>query len=85
MPGVRIGKGARIRHTIIDADVQIPADFQAGWDLEHDRRHYLVSPQGVVVIHETPAAKKPIAANCIAEKTVAGVHRIAFDGARNVA
>jgi glucose-1-phosphate adenylyltransferase len=59
MPGVRVGKGVRLRRAIIEEGVQIPPDFRAGWDAEHDRKHHTVSPSGVVVVSETPKMAKP--------------------------
>jgi len=60
MPGVRIGRGAQIRNAIIGQGVQIPADFRTGWDIQQDRKHYTVSPNGVVVVDETPKVRQPV-------------------------
>jgi len=54
MPRVWVGKGARIRHAIIEEGVHIPAGFQIGFDLENDRKHYFVTGAGVVVVSQTP-------------------------------
>jgi len=54
MPGVQVGQGAQLRRTIVAEGVQIPPRFAAGWDIDDDRKHHTVSPNGVVVISETP-------------------------------
>jgi glucose-1-phosphate adenylyltransferase len=60
MPGVHVGRGARLRRVIVEEGVQIPAGFRVGWDVERDRKHYSVSPLGVVVINETPWMAKTV-------------------------
>jgi glucose-1-phosphate adenylyltransferase len=50
MPGVRIGRHARIRRAIIDRDVLIPRGALIGYNLEEDRRRYTVTESGVVVV-----------------------------------
>jgi glucose-1-phosphate adenylyltransferase len=50
MPGVRVGRHARIRRAIIDRDVLIPRGALIGYDAEEDRRRYTVSESGVVVV-----------------------------------
>jgi ADP-glucose pyrophosphorylase len=59
MPGVRIGKGARLWRTIVEEGVHIPAGFQVGFDLEEDRNHHTVTDAGVVVVSRTPTISKP--------------------------
>ena len=49
--GVEVGRHAKIRRTIIDKGVNIPAGVEIGYDLELDRRRGLaVSPAGIVTI-----------------------------------
>jgi glucose-1-phosphate adenylyltransferase len=60
MPGARVGRHARIRRAIIGEGVNIPPDFEVGFDIERDRKHHTVSRHGVVVVSETPAARKPV-------------------------
>lgn len=49
--GVEVGRHARIRKTIIDKDVKIPAGFQIGYDLELDRaRGLTITDEGVTVV-----------------------------------
>jgi len=50
MPGVRVGRHARIRRAIIDRDVLIPRGAQIGYHLEEDRRRHTVTENGVVVV-----------------------------------
>lgn len=86
MPGVRIGRGARLRRVIIEEGVQIPAHFEAGWNIDRDRRNFAVSPSGVVVISETPRVRKRIVACSILVKTTAGLeHAGRRESVRNIA
>ena len=49
--GVEVGRHCKIRKTIIDKDVKIPAHTTIGYNLDHDRqRGFTVTDQGVVVI-----------------------------------
>jgi glucose-1-phosphate adenylyltransferase len=50
MPGVRVGRHARIRRAIIDRDVLIPRAALIGYNLEEDRRRHTVTETGVVVV-----------------------------------
>jgi glucose-1-phosphate adenylyltransferase len=50
MPGVRVGRHARIRRAIIDRDVLIPRGALIGFDLEEDRRRHTVTDGGIVVV-----------------------------------
>jgi len=50
MPGVRVGRHARIRHAIIDRDVLIPRAALIGYNHEEDRRRHTVTDSGVVVV-----------------------------------
>ena len=50
MPGVRVGRHARIRRAIIDRDVLIPRGALIGYDPEEDRRRHTVTEGGVVVV-----------------------------------
>ena len=43
MPGVRVGRHARIRRAIIDRDVLIPRGALIGYNLEEDRRRHTVT------------------------------------------
>jgi glucose-1-phosphate adenylyltransferase len=50
MPGVRVGRHARIRQAIIDRDVFIPRGAMIGYDLEQDRKRHTVTDSGIVVV-----------------------------------
>ena len=50
MNDVRIGKGAVIRHAILDKNVIVPDGARIGVDPEHDRARFTITPEGVVVI-----------------------------------
>lgn len=47
---VRIGKDCRIRKTIIDKHVRIPDGTSIGFNPDDDRKHFHVSPEGIVVV-----------------------------------
>lgn len=50
MPGVRVGRHARIRRAIVDRDVFIPRAALIGHNAEEDRRRHTVTESGVVVV-----------------------------------
>jgi glucose-1-phosphate adenylyltransferase len=50
MPGVRVGRHARIRRAIIDREVLIPRGALIGYDADEDRRRHTVTDSGVVVV-----------------------------------
>ena len=50
MDGVQVGPDAVVRNAIIDKGVEVPAGVRIGVDLDHDRKHFTVSPRGIVVI-----------------------------------
>jgi glucose-1-phosphate adenylyltransferase len=50
MPGVRVGRHARIRRAIIDRDVLIPRGALIGHNAEEDRRRHTVTDSGIVVV-----------------------------------
>ena len=50
LPGVTIDKGAQIRRAIVDDRAYIPAEARVGFDSERDRRHYMLTDRGVVVV-----------------------------------
>jgi glucose-1-phosphate adenylyltransferase len=50
MPGVRVGRHARIRRAIVDRDVFVPRGALIGYNLEEDRRRHTVSDSGIVVV-----------------------------------
>lgn len=50
MPGVRVGKGAVVRHAIIDKNVQITDGQIVGVDRQLDEQRFTVSQGGVVCV-----------------------------------
>ena len=50
MPGVRVGRHARIRRAIIDRDVLIPRGALIGYDEQEDRKRHTVTDSGIVVV-----------------------------------
>jgi glucose-1-phosphate adenylyltransferase len=50
MPGVRVGRHARMRRAIIDRDVFIPRGALIGYAEEEDRRRHTVTASGIVVV-----------------------------------
>ena len=50
MPGIRVGRHARIRRAIIDRDVLVPRGALIGFNPEEDRRRHTVTDGGVVVV-----------------------------------
>jgi glucose-1-phosphate adenylyltransferase len=50
MPGVRVGRHARIRRAIVDRDVFIPRGAQVGYHELEDRKRHTVSESGIVVV-----------------------------------
>jgi len=50
MPGVRVGRHARIRRAIIDRDVFVPRGALIGYNEAEDRRRHTVSDTGIVVV-----------------------------------
>ena len=50
MPGVRVGRHARLRRVIVDRDVFIPRGAVIGYNDEEDRKRHTVTEKGVVVV-----------------------------------
>lgn len=50
LPDVTIGKNCRIYHAVIDKGCHIPEGTVIGKDIEQDRKRFLVSPSGVVLV-----------------------------------
>jgi glucose-1-phosphate adenylyltransferase len=51
MPGARVGRGAQIRRAIICEGVVIPEGERIGFDAADDRGRFLVTENGVTVVH----------------------------------
>jgi glucose-1-phosphate adenylyltransferase len=50
MSDVVIGKGAKIKRSIIDKGVHIPDGFTIGMKRDDDERRFKISPGGIVVV-----------------------------------
>jgi len=50
MPGVRVGRHARLRRAIVDRDVFIPRGAMIGYNEDEDRRRHTVTDSGIVVV-----------------------------------
>jgi glucose-1-phosphate adenylyltransferase len=74
MPGVRVGRHARIRRAIIDRDVLVPRGALIGFDEQEDRRRYHVTDGGVVVVTADdepligPIDKEALRAEAVADR-----------------
>jgi glucose-1-phosphate adenylyltransferase len=55
MPGVRVGRHARIRRAIIDEGAVIPDGERIGYDAAEDRLRFFVTESGVVAVHSSNA------------------------------
>lgn len=51
-----IGKGARLRRTIVDRNAVVPPNARIGFDPEHDAHFWTVTPEGVTVVAPTARA-----------------------------
>jgi glucose-1-phosphate adenylyltransferase len=63
MPGVRVGRHARLRRVIVDRDVTIPRGACIGHNLDEDRQRHTVTERGVAVVtkNDTPWTVEPSA------------------------
>ena len=50
MDDVEIGRGARVRHCIIDKHVRIPPNDVIGYNRDDDAKRFHVTPTGIVII-----------------------------------
>ena len=50
LDGVMVEQGATVTNCVLDKHVVVPAGVHLGGDVEHDRQHYTVSDNGVVVL-----------------------------------
>ncbi len=74
MPGVRVGRHAKLRRVIVDRDIFIPRGAVIGYHPEEDRRRHTVSEGGVVVVTDEdqpltlPIDEKALAAEAEADR-----------------
>ena len=59
MEHVEVGRYAKIRRAIIDKDVVIPRYAQIGYNLEEDRRRFVVTESGIVVVEKGTVIEEP--------------------------
>jgi len=72
MPGVRVGRHARIRRAIIDRDVLVPRGAVIGYDAEEDRRRHTVTESGIVVVTtDDEPLVGPVSAEALADEAEA--------------
>ena len=50
LPGVQVGEGAVVRRAIVDDNVVLPPGARVGTDAAADRRRFVVTPAGIVVV-----------------------------------
>jgi glucose-1-phosphate adenylyltransferase len=50
LPGVHVGRGARIRRAVIEQGTRIPEGMEIGYDRELDNRRFRVTEGGVVMV-----------------------------------
>lgn len=67
MENVEIGRRCRIRRAIIDKDVKIPPGTEIGYDLKKDKKHYHVTPSGIVVIPKGAEVREEVSAELAKE------------------
>jgi len=56
MDHCRIGKGARLRRTIVDCNAVVPPNARIGFDAEHDARYFTVTSGGITVVAQDARA-----------------------------
>ncbi len=61
MDGVEIGRRSKIRRTIVDKGVKIPAGSTIGYDLELDRQRFTVTESGIVVVPKGAVIEEKVA------------------------
>lgn len=65
---VNVGRHCRIRHAIIDRNVNIPDGTVIGYDPAEDRKHYFVSPSGLTVVtRDYSVYENPVSAEFLAQ------------------
>lgn len=47
---VQVGRGAKIRRAIVDVNIMIPEGEEIGYDLDKDRKRFMVTGSGIVVV-----------------------------------
>jgi glucose-1-phosphate adenylyltransferase len=73
MPAVHVGRGARVRHAIVEEGMKIPDGVSIGLDPANDRKHYMLTESGIVVISPLQSSSK--AAVYFQTKALRGTNR----------
>jgi glucose-1-phosphate adenylyltransferase len=68
MENVDIGRHCRIRKAIIDKDVVIPPGTEIGYNAAKDKKRYLITPSGIVVIPKGMEVQEEARAAALAEE-----------------
>ena len=55
MEGVTIGQGSKIQNAIIDKQVVIPPNTKIGFDLELDKKRFVLTRSGIVIVAKRTA------------------------------
>ncbi len=50
MNNCNIGRHAKVRRAIIDKNVKVPEGYEIGFDLDKDRKKFIVSENGIVIL-----------------------------------
>ena len=58
MEGVCVGEDAVVKNAIIDKDVVIPSGASIGVDIEEDKRKFVVTDSGIVVVPKKQRVKR---------------------------
>lgn len=59
LPGVQVGRGARLRRVVVDRNARIPPDLVVGEDAELDAQRFVRSANGVTLITRTMLDRLP--------------------------
>jgi len=62
MDGVEVGRHSKIRRTIVDKGVKLPANTTIGYDAELDRQRFTVTDTGIVVVSKGAVIEEKVPA-----------------------
>jgi ADP-glucose pyrophosphorylase len=60
MEGVVVGEGSKIRNAIIDKQVVVPPNTKIGYHAAEDRKHFVLTSSGIVIVPKRTAVGKVI-------------------------
>ena len=58
MEGVTVGKNCKIKNAIIDKEVAIPEGSSIGYDSKHDKKNFVLTSSGIVIVAKKAAVPK---------------------------